>query len=77
MLVEDLTAEELKQYRLEGTDEQIPLLEEVLELFQDRTPLIIELKAERGNHAALAEATCACWTGTGFITASNPSTPAA
>ena len=32
VLVEDLTAEELKQYRLEGTDEQIPLLEEVLEL---------------------------------------------
>lgn len=58
VLVEDLTAEELKQYRLEGTNEQIPLLEEVLELFQDRTPLIIELKAERGNHAALAEATC-------------------
>ena len=58
MLVEDLTAEELKTYRLEGTDERIPLLEEVLELFQDRTPLIIELKAERGNHAALAEATC-------------------
>ena len=58
VLVEDLTAEELKTYRLEGTDEQIPLLEEVLELFQDRTPLIIELKAERGNHAALAEATC-------------------
>lgn len=47
-----------KTYRLEGTDERIPLLEEVLELFQDRTPLIIELKAERGNHAALAEATC-------------------
>ena len=58
VLVEDLTAEELKTYRLEGTDERIPLLEEVLELFQDRTPLIIELKAERGNHAALAEATC-------------------
>ena len=36
VLVEDLTAEELKTYRLEGTDEQIPLLEEVLELFQDR-----------------------------------------
>ena len=58
VLVEDLTARELKAYRLEGTDEQIPLLEEVLELFQDLTPLIIELKAERGNHAALAEATC-------------------
>ena len=51
-------AEELKQYRLEGTQEQIPLLEEVLPLFQGKTPLIIELKAERGNHAQLAEATC-------------------
>ena len=43
VLVEDLTAEELKQYRLEGTQEQIPLLEEVLPLFQGKTPLIIEL----------------------------------
>ena len=59
VLVEDLTAEELKQYHLEGTQEQIPLLEEVLPLFQGKTPLIIELKAERGNHAQLAEATCA------------------
>ena len=49
VLVEDLTAEELKQYRLEGTQEQIPLLEEVLPLFQGKTPLIIELKAERGG----------------------------
>ncbi len=57
--VEDLTAEELAQYRLEGTDEHIPLLEEVLELFEGRTPLIVELKPERGNHDALAEATCA------------------
>lgn len=57
--VEDLTAEELKQYHLEGTDEQIPLLEEVLDLFQGQTPLIVELKAERGNHAALAAATVA------------------
>lgn len=56
--VEELTVEELKQYRLEGTDEQIPLLEEVLELFQDRTPLVVELKAEDGNHDRLAEAAC-------------------
>ena len=41
-----------------GKINQLGDLEEVLELFQDRTPLIIELKAERGNHAALAEATC-------------------
>ena len=60
VLVEDLTAEELKQYRLEGTDEQIPLLEEVLPLFeQSGLPLVVELKAERGNHDALAAATCA------------------
>lgn len=58
VLVEDLTAEELKQYRLEGTDEQIPLLEEVLALFEGQTPLVVELKAERGNHNELAAATC-------------------
>lgn len=57
--VEDLTAGELKEYRLEGTDEHIPLLEEVLELFQDRTPLVVELKSERGNYNELAAATVA------------------
>ena len=60
VLVEDLTARELKAYRLEGTDEEIPLLEEVLPLFeQSGLPLVVELKAERGNHDALAAATCA------------------
>ena len=34
----------------------VKLLEEVLALFAGKTPLIIELKAERGNHAALSEA---------------------
>lgn len=59
VLVEDLTAEELVQYRLEGTEEHIPLLEEVLPLFErSRLPLVIELKAERGNHNALTEAAC-------------------
>ena len=38
VLVEDLTAEELKTCRLEGTDEQIPLLEEVLELSRTARP---------------------------------------
>jgi glycerophosphoryl diester phosphodiesterase len=59
VLVEDLTAEELKGYRLEGTEETIPLLEEVLPLFVGRGALIVELKAARGNHDALAEATVA------------------
>lgn len=59
VLIEDLTAEELAQYRLEGTEEHIPLLDEVLALFEGQTPLIVELKPERGNHAELAAATCA------------------
>lgn len=58
VLVEDLTAEELKRYRLEGTEEQIPLFSEVLELFEGKTPLIVELKAERGNYNELAQAAC-------------------
>ncbi len=52
-----LTAEELGQYRLEGTEERIPFLEEVLPLFEGKTPLIVELKVE-GNAAVLAKATC-------------------
>ncbi len=59
VMVEDLTLEELRQYRLEGTDEPIPLLEDVLALFQGRTPLVVELKSYKGNHDALAEATMA------------------
>ena len=56
--IEDLTLEELKQLRLEGTDEQIPTFDEVLALFESATPLIIELKTARGNHQALAKAVC-------------------
>lgn len=57
--VEDLTAEELGSYRLEGTQEHIPLLEEVLALFEGNTPLVVELKPERGNHDALTAAAVA------------------
>lgn len=56
--IEDLTREELTQYRLEGTDEHIPLFDEVLELFEDKTPLIIELKTAGDNHYALSKAVC-------------------
>ena len=56
--IEDLTLDDLPQYRLEGTQEQIPLLQEVLELFDGKAPLIVELKAERGNYAKLASAVC-------------------
>lgn len=57
--VEDLTVEELKRYRLEGTGETIPLLEEVLPLFEGKTPLIVELKSERGNYNELTAAAVA------------------
>ena len=56
--VEDLTTEDLKNYRLEGTDETIPEFMDVLTLFQGKAPLIVELKPVDGNHAALAEAAC-------------------
>ena len=57
--IEDLTAEDLPNYHLEGTSETIPLFEDVLKLFEGKTPLIVELKAERSNYNELAKATCA------------------
>lgn len=54
--VEALTFEELRQYRLEGTDETVPLFSDVLALFGGRAPMIIELKSAGGNHNALTDA---------------------
>ncbi len=47
--IEDLTLEDLKKYRLEGTLERIPTLKEVLALYDGKAPLIIELKATGKN----------------------------
>jgi glycerophosphoryl diester phosphodiesterase len=57
--IEDLYTQDLKNYRLENTEDTIPQFADVLTLVDGKVPLIIELKAERGNHAQLAEATCA------------------
>ena len=54
--IEDLTTEELSHYRLEGTDETIPTFRQVLELFDGKAPLIVELKATKTNYAQLADA---------------------
>lgn len=43
-LISDLTLGELRQYRLFGTEERVPLFSDVLKLVDGRTPLIIELK---------------------------------
>ena len=54
----DCTKEELREYRLEGTDEPITSMEQVLPIFAGKAPLVIELKAFQGNHAALARRVC-------------------
>lgn len=56
VFIEDLTAGDLKDYPLMGTEERIPLLRDVLALFEGGAPLVIELKAERGNAYALTDA---------------------
>ena len=57
--IEDLTREDLARYCLEDSSEQIPLLEDVLALFENETPLIVELKPENGNYSELCAAVAA------------------
>ncbi len=57
--IEDLTTEDLQNYFLEGTQETIPTLKQVLEIFDGKTPLIIELKTANNNYAKLSRAACA------------------
>ena len=56
--VEELTLEQLGNYRLEGTDAPIPSFEEVLRLVNGRVPLVVELKAVGSNAGALTDAVC-------------------
>ena len=57
--IEDLTAADLPDCTLFGTEETVPLFQDVLALFEGKTPLIIELKVERGNSNALTDAVMA------------------
>ena len=75
VFIEDLTAADLKDYPLQGTAETIPLFREVLALFEDRTPLVVELKVERGNACALTDAAMALlrdWRGTYCVESFHP-----
>jgi glycerophosphoryl diester phosphodiesterase len=56
--IETLTAGELKEYKLEGTQECIPLFADVLKMVDGRVPLIVEIKTDGNNAAAVTEATC-------------------
>ena len=50
-----MTAEEIKQLRLLGTDQQIPTLDEVLSLIDGRVPLLIEIKYYAHNEKLCAK----------------------
>ena len=56
--VSSLTAAELSRLRLSGTDERIPLLTEVIELLDGKTPLLVEIKDQHGRKG-LVQATAA------------------
>ena len=74
-VIEDLTLEDIARYPLLGSGETIPLLEEVLTVFEGSTPLIIELKVARGNANALTDAVMAAlegWNGTCCIESFHP-----
>lgn len=57
-IVENLTVDQLGEYFLEGTNESIPTLSQVLQLYNGRAPLIVELKISGGNTAQLCRAVC-------------------
>ena len=52
--IRDYTFEELRKFHLLDTDERIPSFQEVLDLVDGRTPLIVEYKSE--DDAAVCEA---------------------
>ncbi len=54
--IEDCAWEEIQHLTLEGTDETLPLLEDVFKLVQGRVPLLIEAKVFGGNYNALSAA---------------------
>ena len=56
--IESLSVSQLEQYRLEGTEERIPLLSQVLDLIRGEVPLIVELKSVDDNYATLCETAC-------------------
>ena len=58
VIVEELTESELSNFFLGGSEEKIPLLSQVLELYKGEAPLIVELKSWKGNHAQLCKAAC-------------------
>ncbi|MBQ6824897.1 MAG: glycerophosphodiester phosphodiesterase [Clostridia bacterium] len=61
--IEDTDWAELQTLRLEGTEERLPLLEEILALVDGKIPLLLEVKVVDGNQAALCAALAAAMEG--------------
>lgn len=53
--ISSLTTEDLKNYKINGTDQTIPTLDEVLETVKGKVPLLIELKSFKVNGKMEAE----------------------
>lgn len=73
--MEDLTAQQLTDYHLEGTTETIPTFRQVLELFNGNAPMVVELKVADNNYAALTETVCNmldCYPGTYCLESFDP-----
>ena len=56
--VEDLTAAQLCEYYLGGTEQSIPDFRQVLALVDGKVPLIVELKSVSNNYKELCETAC-------------------
>lgn len=56
LTIEENDWETIKDLTLEGTNEKLPLLKEVLELIDGRVPLLIEAKVAKGSQERLAKA---------------------
>lgn len=73
--IEELSLPQLSNYRLQGTQETIPTLPQILALCQGAVPMIIELKSVGNNYAQLCEATMAalaCYPGIYCIESFDP-----
>ena len=74
-IVETMTRQDLADYPLLGSGETIPLLEDVLAVFAGKGPLIVELKPDRSNAAALTDAAMErlrAWPGTYCVESFRP-----
>ena len=56
--IEDLTADQLCEYHLAGTEQTIPDFRQVLALVDGKVPLIVELKSVSNNYKELCKTAC-------------------